>query len=398
MKVLLINSWFRQYSTGKLVGYFYDYLKQNNDIVKVYYGHGEQVNESGVKKISSKIDGYIHAGLSRVTGYQGCFSNKSTRRLIKEIQEYKPDVVYLFNLHAYYLNEYMLLEHLKSMNIKVIYMLFDEYPYLGKCCFSGTCTKFEIQCKDCPDIKGYPKSLYFDRSKYLFNKKKSIFKDWDNIIFAGVEFLAVQAKKSMIAKNIKFNIIDMGVQLEKIYFPRDSSELRKKLAIPDNNKVVITVGPYSDERKGIKKFIEIARILEDKEITFINIGFDGKNTKLPKNFLPIPYISNQDELAIYYSMADIYAMTSSGEAMSLTCMEALGCGTRLVGFNISGTPYAANEVVGNFVEYDNLNEFANIIEQLPIKTTESINRCRLYALSRYEISDYVKNLYNIAKK
>lgn len=395
MKCVLINSWYKQYSTGKLVAAFHEHLVSQGHVVHTYYGRGKHVDDKDVHLISTRSSLYTHLVLSRLTGYQGFFSTKQTKRLIEEIENFSPDVVYLFNLHAYYLNEFMLLEYLKEKHIKVIYMLFDEYPYLGKCCFAETCNKFQTECRNCPQVRNYPISLWFDRSNLIFKKKKQIFEGWEELTLAGVAFLKKQATLSAISSKTDFVEIDMGVNLLKTYYPRDTQELRMRLNIPKENKVVVTVGPYSDERKGIKKLVEIAKVCANDAITFINIGFDGSKNELPDNFIGISYVSNQDELAEYYSLADVYVMTSSGEGMSLTCMEALGCGTKLVGFNISGTPYAASEEFGTFVEYDDLEAFSDAIRRAERKNELSIERCREYALSRYEISDFVRNLEKI---
>ncbi len=399
MKVVLINSWYGQTSTGKLVKSFHDYLISIGHTVTAFFGHGDVVNEDGVIKINSKINLYLHALLCRLTGYQGCYSKKNTLKIIDYISFEKPDVVYLFNLHAYYLNEFMLLSFLKSQKIKVVYMLFDEYPYLGKCCFSGECEKFKTECKNCPDIKGYPSSLFFDRSNFFFNKKRQLFEGWDELTLAGVQFLADRAKLSAIACNNRFVAFDMGVDLKNTYYPRDATELRKKLNIPDENKIVITVGYYSDKRKGIDKYFKIAEKCIDNPITFIHVGFDGnkERTFIPSNCILINSISSQEELATYYSLADVYVMTSSGEAMSLTCMESLGCGCKIIGFDISGTPYAASESFGKYIPYNDLDTFADEIIKAERKTDDSVNSCRQYALSRYEISKFVENLEKIGK-
>lgn len=392
MKFVLINSWYQQYSTGKLVSAFRNHLINNGHFVTTFYGHGKHSSDENVYLIGNKYTLYIHALMCRVTGYEGTYSTVQTAKVIKKIKEMNPDVVYLFNLHAYYLNEYLLLSYLKKSGVKVIYMLFDEYPYLGKCCFAGDCEKYKVECCDCPQKKVYPASLFFDRCRKLFRKKKKLFHDWDQLTLAGVEFLSKQAKMSAISHSVKFITIDMGVDLTEMYYPRDAKELKTILNIPMDNKVVVTVGPFSDDRKGIRKLVKIAKLCIQEAITFINIGFDGNDELLPTNFIGISYVFDQNELARFYSMADIYVMTSSNEGMSLTCMEALGCGCKLIGFNVSGLPYTASKDFAEFVPFDDLQAFANAIRQMEKKTPESIKACREYALSRYEVSDFVKNL------
>ena len=395
MKIFLINSWYGEGSTGKLVKAFHLHLNSEGHEVRVFYGHGKECQDKGVKKINTGSELYLYALLCRITGKQGCYSTHTTDTVINAMKADRPDVVYLFNLHAYYLNEFKLLEYLKESGIPTVYMLFDEYAYMGKCCFSGECTKFQSECRKCPAVREYPKSLFFDRSNFMFKRKKSIYKDWERLTFAGVQFLADRAKSSAIAGECRFVPLDMGVDLDGIYYPRERAALRSQLGIPEDKKIVITVGVFQDKRKGIDKYYKIAELCTNDNIVFIHIGADKKRTSFPQNCIPVTYVSSQDELARYYSLADVYVMTTSGEAMSLTCMEALGCGCKLIGFDISGTPYSAGEGYGTFVPYNDLDAFADAIRKSDRKTEESIAQCRNYALSRYNITDYVKKLEKI---
>ena len=107
MKCVLINSWYKQYSTGKLVYAFRDHMIASGHSVLTFYGHGDLTSDDNVVKVGNKKTLYLHALLCRVTGYEGVYSSRQTKKVIKQIEEYQPDVVYLFNLHAYYLNEYL---------------------------------------------------------------------------------------------------------------------------------------------------------------------------------------------------------------------------------------------------------------------------------------------------
>ena len=48
----------------------------------------------------------------------GYFSYFSTRRLIKEIEKFKPDVVHIHETHSYFLNHLPLIEYLKKEKYK----------------------------------------------------------------------------------------------------------------------------------------------------------------------------------------------------------------------------------------------------------------------------------------
>ena len=64
--------------------------------------------------MGSKIDRYIHL-LNTYALDNHCFSSKlETKKMIKIIEDFKPDIVHLHNLHGYYLNIKVLFDYLKK--------------------------------------------------------------------------------------------------------------------------------------------------------------------------------------------------------------------------------------------------------------------------------------------
>lgn len=392
MKYVLINSWCRKGSTGKIVYNFYSFLKSQGHEALFFHGREQEQEDKSIIRITSKMQVNIHGVLSRITGLQGWFSTSNTKKMIRRIEQFKPDFVYLFNLHGYYLNEKLLLEYLKKSKIKTVYMLFDEYPYLGKCCFSESCNKFENECGSCPLVKEYPKSVFFDTSKKIFNMKKQLYSGWNTLNFAGVEYTRQRAKKSALAKNIPYHSFNMGVDIQTIYSYKPFDEVAEKYGIDTSKKIALTVGFSSDNRKGIDKFIKLASMVGD-EWLFINIGYDKALVEnAPENFKGISYVGDQNEMAQFYSMADLYVSTSSGEAMSNACLEALGCSTPIAAFDVSGMSYLAKPPIGRFAKPDDFDELCNIIKNTEKKNEKIKAACREYALTNYTTEDFMKNL------
>lgn len=395
MKIVLINSWYAQGSTGYLVKCFRDRLLDCGHEARVYYGRGTESEDAGVRKIGKRADLFLHAFLARSTGMEGCFSTFRTRRMLDEIDAFSPDVVYLFNLHAYYLNEYLLLRRLKEKKYKVVYVLFDEYAFMGKCCFSMGCDRFQTECGNCPNVRDYPKSWIFDRSKKLFLEKKEIFSDWKELTLAGVEFLKIQAKRSAIASHLPFETLNMGIDMQKTFLPVPSDELRRALGIGAKQKVALTVCSSSDRRKGTRFFYETARLCQGDDVVFIQVGMDEKIKNLPANFIGIPYVSDLHELCRYFSLADLYLTTSFGEAMALVYLESLACGTPIAGFDVSGVPYTASREFLKVVPFGDTKALADVVRSFPRKTQISADACRNYALEHYALSDFTRRLCEI---
>lgn len=401
MNIAIINSMAKTTSTGKIAYGLHKYLKSQGHQSRVFYGRKDPTAEGDADLIRfcSELEFRINAGLVRLLGAEGCYAKYATKRLLKQLDGFQPDAVYLLNLHAYYLNLPMLFKYLGSHNIKVAYLMLDEAPFLGKCCFSFSCEKYKTECNCCPQKNGYPKSVFFDRAKKLFNMKKVAYAQVEDITFVGIQYTLERAKESALLREAKLVELDEAVDLRGTYYPRCTEQLRERLGIPKENLIVLTVAPFSNPRKGGKFFVKAAEILvERKDITFVHVGFNGDTSICPPNYIPITYVSDQNELAEYYSLADLFVCTSLAETVANTCLEALSCGTPLLSFNVSGMPYAADEEHGTFVNAGCAEELADVIAHTERKTEERIASCRKYAESRYDSVHYFKKLADILCK
>ena len=56
----------------------------------------------------SEPGNFVHKMIGGVTGFNGCFSNWSTKKLIRQLEEQRIDVLHLHNLHEFCVNLPML--------------------------------------------------------------------------------------------------------------------------------------------------------------------------------------------------------------------------------------------------------------------------------------------------
>lgn len=386
MKFAIIAGFYKYGSTGKGVHNNYSRIKNLGHDVKVFYGKKKQddVNED-IVYFGNRLFYYANVILGKYSGLGDVLPIFQTWKLIRKLKKYKPDVVWLMGVHGYYVNWYKLIKYLKKNGIWAVYGMTDEFAFMGKCCSSFECEKYKTGCHHCPHLKNYPQSLLFDNSKFVFNLKKKAYRDWDKVIFRSAPYVVDKARDSYLLKDKVLYAGDASVDIKNIYYPRNVSELRKKLGIDENKKVAMLCAPTTDPHKGAEYFVECARACEQDDIVFIQVAFNGDASTLPTNFIPISYVNNPNELAEYYSLADVYVCTSLSDAQPNTCLEAMGCGTPIVGFNISGVPYVAPEEFGTFVEPKNVEALAEAVRILPRKTEESIEKCHLYAKGRFSI-------------
>lgn len=401
MKVLIINSWSHEGSTGKITYGLFQYLNSHGHqaLICCRGTRESKIEDSRIIPLVLTVEQNLAVIGTRITGFEGVFNRRATKKVIKIIEEFQPDIIQLFNLHAYYINSYQLLEYLKEKpQLPVVYVMLDEFPYMGRCPFSLECEQFKTECRVCPHLKNYPRSLFFDRAAYCFHRKEKIYDGFNHITFASVKWCCERAKESALLKNHRILEIDNPINYDDVFYPRDAEQIKTKLGIPKNNKVVLTVAVASIPTKGGKYFVELAKMMQDrKDITFVYVGYDVNDWDIPNNMITIGFVKSQDLMAEYYSMADLFVCTSLADLTPNACLDALGCGTPLAGFREGGVPFCASEQFGTFVKTFDLEALSKVVEQAPIKTKNRIKEIRNYAYHRYSsnlIYDKYIEMYN----
>lgn len=354
MRVLLIDVNCKNSSTGKIVYDLYTAVNQSGNEAAVCYGRGDVVKEHNIFKFGIDAETYIHALLTRLTGYTGCFSPLSTFRLLRFIKKFKPDVVHIHELHAYFVNIKPVLSYLKNHKIKTVCTLHCEFMYTGKCGHSIECVKWQTECGNCPHLKEYPSTLCFDHTKYMFNQKKRLLEGFENLTIATPSlWLAERTKKSFL-KNHDIQVIHNGIDTD-IFSPKDTTELRKKHYIADDEKVVLAVAPgLMGENKGGKFVLQLAERMREQKIRFILIGVDEEMEPFYDNTIIMGRIYDKTLLAKYYSLADVFVICSERENFPTTCLEAQCCGTPVCGFDVGG-------VKETLIPYSDVVQYGDVV-------------------------------------
>lgn len=396
MKVLLIDVNCKYSSTGKIVYSLFQNLKEEGHEVAVCYGRGSVINEEGVYKFGLDWETYIHAGISRITGRNGYYSFVSTLRLIKFIAEFKPDIIHIHELHGYFVNIASLITFLKKQKCKIVWTFHCEYMYTGKCGYTYECNRWLNKCGNCPDVKGYPKSLLFDRTKEMLKHKKHYLDEFDFTIVTPSKWLADKTRVSFLGEH-EIKVIHNGIDVYGIFRPMDIlPDLAKE--IPKRSKIILSVAPnIMDSRKGGNYVLKLAEMMREDDAFFVMVGAD-ETKKYSNNVYMIQRTKNQEELARWYSFADCFLICSTMENFPTTCLEALSCGTPVIGFDCGGTAETACEPYGHFCDFGDLNGLRRIIQK-HTSSHDFSELVRKYAEDNYDMKimsnqyiDLYKNL------
>lgn len=398
MKVLFINSTYGFGSTGKIVSGIADALKDNGDSVRVAYGRddlgdGVAASETATYRIGNRYDVNFHALQTRLFDRHGLASKSSTKKLIRYIREYAPDVIHLHNIHGYYLNYEVLFSYLKKAGIPVVWTLHDCWAFTGHCAHyaEAGCYKWLTHCNHCPLKKDYPTSVLLDRSRNNFAKKKNSFTGVDRMVLVTPsKWLAGEVSKSFLGEyDIRtiYNGIDTSV-----FRPRESSVLEKYNL--KGKKVALGVANIWSEYKGLKDFIEMAGMVDDSW-AFILVGLTEEQSRgLPANIIPIRRTDNVEELVELYSAADVFINPSTLETMGLVTVEAMACGTPVITYNKTAVPEVVGENCGYVVDPDP----KEIVDKLPLLNFKQED-CITWAagFSREESTGHYLDLYREIK-
>lgn len=372
MKILQINSHYDQGGAARIAAYIHRQLLEDGVESYVAYGRGAKSDDQNTYRFNRVPEILFSAMLSRITGLNGWFNKRATQRLIRLIKEIRPELVHLHALHGYYLNFPMLFQYLNGQGIPIVWTFHDCHAFVGNCGYFFDCRKWREGCRSCPYVHSYPKSVLFDFSGWMWRRKKQLFTAGENkIIVTPSRWLAEEVKKSFFGK-YRCVTIPNGVDARHTFYPRDKMMCRKKHGYQAEDKIVlgIAVG-YSDPRKGAKYMLELARAMEngEKRATFkmILIGWEHANDKMLQGLSSVEAltaITDTETLAEYYSLADVFVLTSLAENYATVNLEAMACGTPVVGFDCGGTPEQLTEGKGAVVPVGDQEALNRTVKQI----------------------------------
>ena len=390
MKIVQINATCGKGSTGKICVEISKLLTDKSIENYIIYS-GKQCDYplgflcGGTKEVK------LQALRSHLFGLYGFNSKWITKRMLNKLDEIKPDVVHLHNIHGHNCHIEMLLDYLREHHIKTFWTFHDCWAFTAYCPHFTLvgCDKWKNGCHNCPQYKEY--SFFFDRSARLYEKKKKASEGLDLTIITPSQWLAGLVKQSFF-KNYPIKVINNGIDLE--VFKPTPSNFREELGIPNDKYIVLGVAFGWGKRKGLDVFIELSQRLDKERYQLILVGTDEKIDKqLPSNIISIHRTQNQRELAEIYTVADVFANPTREEVFGLVNVEALACGTPGVTFNTGGSPECYDETCGAVVQCDDIDamekEIIRICEEKPFSADDCV-RCAQNFDKNRKYEEYIK--------
>lgn len=346
----------------------------------------------GHKYFGTYLENGVHKVLAMLFGATGQYSYFSTKRLIKDIKKFKPDVINLHNLHNFCFNLPSFFKFVKKNNIRVVWTLHDCWSFTGHCPYFDMigCDKWKTACYDCPQYnKGYLKT-WVDGSKKMYkNKKKWLTGAQDMTLITPSQWLANLTRQSYL-KEYPVKVINNGIDLN-IFKPTDS-DFKEKYSLQDK-KIVLGVAFGWGERKGLDAIVELSKTLPNNYQIVLVGASSGMEKFLPNNVLCILKTNSKEELAKIYSSADVFINPTREDNFPTVNIEAIACGTPVITFNTGGSPEIIDETCGIVVEKNDvdgmLNAIIKVCENRPFKKEDCVNRAKNYDMND-KFKEYVE--------
>ena len=352
MRIVQINSVCDVGSTGRIAADLARKAIQNGDEVLCAYGR-KKSDATDIKsiRIGNTFDILWHIMVTRLFDMHGLASKRATKKFLKKMDEFHPDMFHLHNLHGYYINYPLLFKYIKNNNIKVVWTLHDSWAFTGHCAgpFCCDCIKYQTGCMECEYKSKYPSCILLCRAGNNYLRKKGFFTGVNDLkIITPSEWLAGLVRSSFLGSydiQVIHNTIDTNV------FKPTTSDFRDRYHL--NNKVIYLCVSFVwlDEKLDALKTIA-TKLTEDEIIVLV--GLTKKEIKKIKGFqiVGIEKTDSKEQLAEIYSSADVFINpTVKDDNYPTVNLEAQACGVPVVSYNCGGAPETIKPGMGCVVQW-----------------------------------------------
>ncbi len=356
MRVLQITAFGGWGCTGRIAQGICETLIDSGNEAAIAWG---RINTAPEKiptiKIGNRMDQILHGVYTRITDRCGFGSKTVTKKFLKRLEEYHPDIVHLHIMHGYYVNLELLFEYLKEKKTPVVWTFHDCWAFTGHCPYfdMAGCGKWKTECKKCIQKSHHPKSLLLDRSRSNYKKKKELFTGVENLtVVTPSRWLEGLVRQSFFSK-YPVRVIPNGINTQD--FKPENGTVKKKFGI-EGKKMLLGVSSTWAESKGLKDFIRLSEMVSEEYKT-VMVGLTEKQLKsLPKQILGIARTDSVKELAQLYSAADVFLNLTYEDNYPTTNLEALACGTPVITYRTGGSVEIVESTgYGKVVEQGDLN-------------------------------------------
>lgn len=385
MKVLHINAVYGVGSTGVIVEDLHRLAGEDGIESYVAYSTTNQKNVENGYAIGGQFGKKIHGAMTRITGKQGYYSRIATLNLLKKMDQIRPDIVHLHNLHSNYIHLNMLLRYLAKNDIATVVTLHDCWFYTGGCFHytSVGCGRWKEACGNCPNQKNEAITHLMDPSEKILRDRKQYFSGIRRLYVVGVSQWIAQEAKQTVFRDAESTHIYNGVDLS--FFKPTDSNFRESHGLQGKFLILGMANKFflSVNRETFDSIV--AALKPDERLVIVGCNEQQMNN-LPENVIGIPYIRDRKALRDIYSACDVFVNCSREESLSLVNVEAQACGTPVITYSNTGVRETVDGMASVAVQNGDPARILEQIERIRACDPAELNKkCLDWVASRFEV-------------
>jgi glycosyltransferase involved in cell wall biosynthesis len=265
--------------------------------------------------------------------------------------------------------------YLSNLGVPITLTLRDMQPITGGCHYFHGCSGWLDDCGACPQVMGQE----VDAARATLERKRS---SWNR---SNLTFVALSQhsrgilERSPVARDCRIRVMANPVDEKRFYPLPDRLSLRDSLGLP-RGFLIGYLPSYGSLVKGHQELVRSLRLLRrmEAELDVALAVLSGE--RLDDSQLPFPvrlmaHTSDVGELRSFYNAVDVVVVPSLEETFSNTTLEALACGTPVVGFRTGVLAEVLSDPrVGGVVPVGDCYALAREIRRVALEGSDS-DRC-----------------------
>jgi glycosyltransferase involved in cell wall biosynthesis len=300
-----------------------------------YFGRGTPTNEackSAFRQpgfVSDSVDRVLAGLRARLQEGEGYVNNPrwwvKARRM--------PDSCDIVNIHSLFgwvdLESFF---RIVPSHVPIVWSLHDFEPITGGCIYPGECKGWETFCSQCPQLReGF--SWITKRNHRI--KEALYIKRRIHFVCNSTWTLEQAEKASLLSLAASKTMINYGLDVEAFH-PVEKGVAKRALGLPTDLPVIgFASTDLSEKRKGFAVLHAALNRFGPSKVILLSFGGGRADAGLP-NHVHLGPVYSVDLQRLFYSAIDVFVTPSLVETFGNTAMEAMACGTPVVGYATSG--------------------------------------------------------------
>jgi len=418
MKVVIVNKSDIQGGAARAAHRLHTGLRRIDVDSKMFVDKkiSDDLNVYGPKKKIGKLWGEVSPFVDRIslkfydwqkTPFYPFYPARIGRNIIENELVKQSDIINLHWIVGGFLS-IKGISRLAKLGKPIVWTLHDMWAFTGGCHYSGECEKYINSCGACPQLNCGRDN---DITRKIWKRKKTGYRNLDLTIVTPSRWLAECAKRSSLLSHLKIEVIPNGLDTD-IFKPINKLTARNILNLSKNKKIILigAMSPTTDRRKGFKYFKEAISKLEkmqafNKDDICLAIFGASHSRDIEKVSFEVRFFGrlyDDFSLALSYTAADVFVISSLQDNLPNTVMESLSCGTPVVAFNIGGVPdMIEHQMNGYLSEYKNSNSLAEGIKWILEDEDRALKlrkAARKKAVEKYSLGIQAKRYASLYEK